>query len=328
MGRRAFTLIEILVSLMILSIVSTAMLGILLTATELYQRGQASRSAHDELVAVTAALEDDLTRLVPERDGGWLRARVRLNNGGMAVSLLVTGADIGRVAVANNRIEGRRRLVVWWVDDIDRLRRLEVDEPVPQRMEGGTMETRTEAFQRVVNNLGLDIATTGTVMTTGCLFFSMVVSFSDAPRQFKLLWEPGPPPLFDPNLLPDLASGLYDRHQHGFPESLAVRMILTGGGRFAPQGFVVRDDGLRIRIAGVRAYPTIPGSLARIGDGANSEWVAYRSGGPGILDTPDGIVSLGRDRLYSQRPSPSHQWPVQTPVRFGQLVTLVRAAPR
>lgn len=323
-----FTLIEILVSLMIFSVVSGAMLGILLTATELYRRGQASRAAHDELVAVTAALEDDLRRLVPERDGGWLRARVLLPNGGMAVSLLITGADIGRVEVSgSNRVIGRRRLVVWWIDDQDRLRRHEEDEPVP-----GAAQTRAAAFQSVVTNLPLlSNPNFGVVMTTGCLHFSMVVSFApDAaagvtPRTFAANWEP----LNDLQLLPDPASGLFDRHDHGFPESLAVRLILTGGGRFAPQGFVVRDESDRIRIAGVRAYPTIPGSLARIGSGADSEWVAYQSGGPGVLDVrADTALGTGRERLYSTPAPAAVAGADPLPVRFGQLVTLVRSAPR
>lgn len=319
--RRGFTLIEILVSLMILSVVSTAMLGILLTATELYRTGQASRAAHDELVAITAALEDDLARLVPERDGGWLRARVRLNNGGMAVSMLVTGADVGRVEVSSNRIVGRRRMVVWWVDQLDRLRRHETDEPVAV-----APQTREDAFTTAVTTLPLDVLTFGNVMTTGCLHFSLVASMPDMPRDITKHWEPTD----DAGLLPDptMPDPTYDRHVDGFPETVAIRLVLTGGGRFAPEGIVVRDEGTSIRIAGVRSYPTIPGSFARIGAGANSEWVAYRSGGPAVLDvSSDALAGTGRQRLYSGTASPpAGGGPM--PVRFGQLVTLVRSVPR
>jgi len=331
-GRQGFTLIEILVSLMILSIVSVAMLGILLTATELYRRGQASRSAHDELVAVAAAMDHDIARIVPGRDGGWMRARVifGFNHGGMVVSMLTTTADLAGIKVINsNEVTGRRHIVIWWINDQDELRRHELDEPLPTGA-----QTRAQAFAAALpNQNNLNDPDYGKVMTTGCLHFSLVASMADQPRKYSQNWDPGfdtstvqPVPSPDPATIPVI----YDRHDYGaMPETVAIRLILTGGGRFAPRGFVVRDDTDTIRIAGVRSYPTIPGSLARIGTGTDSEWVSYRSAGPGVLDVSETLdMVTGRARLYSTSyPRPTGAEP-KAPIRFGQLVTMVRGIPR
>jgi len=328
MGRRAFTLIEILVSLMILSIVSVAMLGILLTATELYRRGQASRAAHDELVAVAAALDDDLSRIIPERDGGRLRAKVSFNHGGMVLSMLTTVADQAGVEVnsTSNAVTGRRRVVIWWGNDRDELRRNEYDEPSIDLINYPN-DTREAAFIRALPDAtALSDSLYGKIMTTGCLHFSVVASMADQPRKHTLGWDPQR----DPALLPDINTLLYDSYDYtAMPETIAIRLMLTGGGRFAPKGFIVSDDTDTIRIAGVRSYPTIPGSLARIGTGTDSEWVSYRSAGPGVLDvstSPDMIT--GRAKLYSVAyPFPGPNEP-RAPIQFGQLVTMVRGIPR
>jgi len=57
--------------------------------------------------------------------------------------------------------------------------------------------------------------------------------------------------------------------------------------------------------------------------------VSYRSAGPGVLDVSETLdMVTGRARLYSTSyPRPTGAEP-KAPIRFGQLVTMVRSIPR
>ena len=68
--RAGFTLVEILVSLMIFSIVSLAMLGILLASTNIFRFGEFGRASTDEAVSTLAILDEDVRHMVPGRDNG------------------------------------------------------------------------------------------------------------------------------------------------------------------------------------------------------------------------------------------------------------------
>ncbi len=99
-ARSGFTLVEILISIMIFVVVSGAMIGILLIGTDLFRRGEASRAANDETVAVVGTIEDDLKHMVPAADGGWFYAEVLPNglgngwaNGDCFVAFLITNPD-------------------------------------------------------------------------------------------------------------------------------------------------------------------------------------------------------------------------------------------
>ena len=99
-----------------------------------------------------------------------------------------------------------------------------------------------------------------------------------------------------------------------------MTVALTGGGRFAAQGFVVADGGATIRIGGIKALPTIPGSMVRIGD----EWVGYSGYSNGTLDcatTSDPLVGRG------QRRSTSSTHAAKTLVRLAHTYSLVRDLP-
>lgn len=65
-----FTLAEVLVSVLIFLILSGAMFGIFLSATNLYREGEFSRSSNDESQIVANLLEADIARAVPEHAGG------------------------------------------------------------------------------------------------------------------------------------------------------------------------------------------------------------------------------------------------------------------
>lgn len=72
--RCAFTLTEILVSLLIFSIVSLAMIGILITSTNIFRSGEFGRAATDEAVAALGVIDEDLRRMIPGHDNGFFYA--------------------------------------------------------------------------------------------------------------------------------------------------------------------------------------------------------------------------------------------------------------
>ena len=92
-NRRGFTLIEIMVSLMIFIVVSGAMVGIMLMSSELFRRGEFSRAANDEVVAVLGAVSDDLNHLVPETGDGWFFAGVPTASGNTLVAYTTAGQN-------------------------------------------------------------------------------------------------------------------------------------------------------------------------------------------------------------------------------------------
>ena len=93
-NRAGFTLVEIMVSLMIFVVVSGAMVSIMMMSSELFRRGEFSRSANDETIAVLGAVNDDLSHLVPESGDGWFYAGVPTRSGNTMVSFTTRGQHI------------------------------------------------------------------------------------------------------------------------------------------------------------------------------------------------------------------------------------------
>jgi len=138
--RAAFTLIEILVSILIFSIVSVAMVGILLTSTNIFRAGEYGRASTDEAVATLGVLDDDLKRMVPARDGGYFYAQLHtfnpynaaaptsptLGNGNCAVAFVISQPVPDQVQ-ANNAAQatsnlvpgaGAHLLVIYYVESV------------------------------------------------------------------------------------------------------------------------------------------------------------------------------------------------------------------
>lgn len=127
--RFGFTLVEIMVSLMIFVVVSGAMVGIMLMSSELFRRGEFSRSANDEVVAVLGAVSDDLNHLVPETGDGWFFAGIPSRSGNTLVAFTTAGQNPDGIGA---RGQNSRSLVGMWVeekvDDEPRLRRIVLDD--------------------------------------------------------------------------------------------------------------------------------------------------------------------------------------------------------
>ena len=142
--RSGFTLIEIMVSLMIFVVVSGAMVSILMISSDLYRRGEFSRSANDETIAVLGAVSDDLNHLVPENSDGWFFAGsptpsghpvptangIRApSSGNTLVAFTTAGQSPDGIGA---RGQNARSLVGLWVEEIPqeepRLRRIVLDD--------------------------------------------------------------------------------------------------------------------------------------------------------------------------------------------------------
>ena len=71
-----------------------------------------------------------------------------------------------------------------------------------------------------------------------------------------------------------------ETYQKTFPNAVRLNLILSGSERFSKSGQLAsnlpNDDKINsFRIAGIETIPASPGSLIRIGDSINAEWVGY-----------------------------------------------------
>lgn len=321
--RRAFTLVEILVSIAIFAVAATLMFGALFGATEVFRRGEAARQAGDEATAVIAALQEDLARAVPIRlrDGvpagewGRIRAEVLGAAGNCHLRLVIEAPDRSQVrwegSGASATVVGVRQRVDWFVDD------------------NGTADPADDELVREVQDLGDGgqvIASTlrSEVITRGCLHFGVwaevaqahrIVAASPAGPDFR--WESSDP---DEEVVPFRArpfdTGTFETQINAYPQPDAIRisLVLTGGGRFATRGTLVQADGADWRITGITALPTIGGSLLRVG----GEWIRYGGFRGGVL----------REVQPAQLRSQAGARARGDPVLVGQAFSLVVALPR
>lgn len=309
--RLGFTIIEILVSITIFVVSATIMLGALFGSTEVFRRGEASRQAGDEATAVIAALQEDLSRAVPVRlrDGkpaaewGYIYASVDQAvsgteaysaAGNCLLKLVIENPDRSQVrwlgSGTSATIIGVRQRVVWFVDDMSTADPTD-DELVREAYDlndGGALvdsDTSTTA---------IDPFTTQ-VVTRGVLHFGVWAEMAQvqAHRQVSsgsngpdFGWEAdtvlpyGKTPSYptamalDTSNTVNAATTFYPQ-----PDALRISLVLTGGGRFATRGTLVQAGGTDWRIAGIKALPTVSGSLLRVGD----EWIRYGDFRGGLL---------------------------------------------
>jgi type II secretory pathway pseudopilin PulG len=344
-ARRGFTLIEILISIMIFIVVSAAMVGILMIATELFRRGEFSRAANDETVAVIGTIEDDLKHLVPSADGGWLYSSVLRNGtGNCMIAFAIANPDPTQIGSDGSN---SRLLVMYWVDAQDQLRR---------GMSPLVINNGDPTGQTCKTNFVLTIGANGTgagpggmnsdnrVITRGCLHFGVwLANMGDPTAPVPL--QPAPasgidwerrdagahgsvlapwigqdydtdievsPPTIPPTYVP-------------MPTAMRLSLVLTGGGRFAPRGSLISDTGTELRVSGIGALSTAPGAMIRIDPGAAggagpAEWLGYTNvTGERILTSSD---------LRGARRTASGTHAKGDLVRIGQTYSIVRSFPQ
>lgn len=307
--RSAMTLVEVMVALMIFTVVGGAMVTILLLATDIYRRGEFSRGANDEAITVLGALNQDIDHLIPPSAGGWFFAKKIDEAGGCLVAFTIsldtsirlndtfTGVEqTNRVVNANATNQtamqagniSSRQIVAWWVDDRDRNRPLYRD-TLPWDPQVSDPDTIYDKVRNLSGSgsLGTNANNqeTKVVVTYGCLHFGTWLSFDSSdptnyPRRRDLTrWEDGDTPL------PPTTSRPYDSAARNdndppppAPTALRISLALTGGtvdggGKYAPQGRVIDDDGRnKLRVTGIKGLPLAEGAnYLRI----EQEWLRY-----------------------------------------------------
>lgn len=267
MIRRGFTLLEIMVSLLIFSVVSLALIGVLSAAVKLFRAGESSRAANDETIAALAQLDDDLKRIVPAADGGFLYTKTKATNGhsagNMVLAFKIRNPDGGTI---DEKGVKARLVVVWWVGDDGTLNRR------------SDTAADSDANTATVSELDVAKAIYGNPqpIANGCLYFGLDLSEDLTPRP-DLAWSTHVPlSTVTYSTEPIIAGSTPDP----FPAALRVTLTLTGGSRNVVHGRVIRDEGGDLRITGVGQVPIAPGSMARIGDPTNPantdvEWITY-----------------------------------------------------
>jgi hypothetical protein len=366
--RSGFTLVEILISIMIFVVVCGAMIGILLIGTDLFRRGEFSRAANDETVAVVGTIEDDLKHMVPAADGGWFYAEVIPNglgngwaNGDCFLAFLITNPDpsliqhdgsYSRLKVAYGCYQGQIQRVT---------QALTTSINDPQGMQDIT--NFVASMPSYISNTGGNAIaapppvgipgvpagpppTYTTTVTSGCLYFGVYVLINGNPS-------------FPPPTTPLMANGIplgidwealggaygtvlppwagqpaYDTNvQQGIgqanlpmPSVLRLSVVLTGGSRFAPRGQVISDNTTTLRISGLGALPTSPGSMLRVdaAGGGSTEWIAYSNVSSTMANGT--VISCPQPRSMRRTPSTIHNR--GDLVQVGQTYSIVRTLPQ
>jgi prepilin-type N-terminal cleavage/methylation domain-containing protein len=329
-----FTLIEILVSIAIFLVVSVAMVTVLFLSTELFRQGEFSRSASDESITVLGTIENDLKRMLPPADGGFIYSKVLSDGSGNCLVAFSIRREITRVG------DAQQQLVVYWVDStVDRnLHRhaydlvgtsADNDTTVPL---GGTLPNGVKEQARRLNESN---TTEGVILTKGCLYlgawfanqFDYNLNRPVLQTDFDPDWEnvgnngyvnlPPTGTPFDtdptsPAVIPDQ-----------FPSALRISITLTGGGRFGPKGTLatnMADATAQFSIVGVKAIPTVPGSCLKIGN----EWIAYSDVNKGLITCDASRPNAGRG--FRRSTATAHTRPAE--VFFGRTYNLIRTLSR
>jgi type II secretory pathway component PulJ len=343
----AFTLAEILVSILIFSIVSLAMVTILLTSTNLFRAGEHARASTDEAVAALGALDEDLKRLLSEREGGFFfcglhswdqAAHAKLPfNGDCRICFTINSAN---QALVDRSGRSSRQLVMYWVEKVDK-----------------DLPTEDDVLYRAVSPIAADAGMTSDldvllretepsavaeqpiggrfappeVVAHRCLHFGAWISGELERRRSANDWtqdkdgDPIPP---DPSPTGKDYSSLPmtpGAQPNPFPAAIRFTLTLSAGHRatassgYGSGGYVVSDNGSdTIRVTGLGAVPTVVGAAVRIDD----EWIQYTDYVGGALK-----IDTARGGLRGARRSTPATHDARARVLIGQTYALARAFP-
>lgn len=325
-----FTLVEILVSILIFSVVSVAMVTILLTSTNIFRAGQYGRASTDEAVAAMAAIDEDLKRMVPPRDGGFVysilhhfdpaAAVARVNGNCFLAFMIATGAE------TTQRGRSGRKLVVYWVetvapgtgDEDEVLYRAVAPVAADSGLAGNPRESDVVAVYYNDPHALPAGWEAPTVVARRCLHFGAWISSDVERRAAADDWTQsvaGTPirPYTDPGGPKDYCTEAAGATPAD-PPPTAIRITLSlAAGRYAPRGIVIDDTSAGIRIAGLPSVPLQAGAMVRIED----EWIAYSDFSGGRL------ITLPRPALRSATAVHGRN----APVRIGQMYAVARIFP-
>lgn len=343
MRHAGFTLLEVLIGVLIFSIVSVAMIGVLVGAVRIFRGGESARAAHDEAVAVLAQLDEDIARMVPQGDGGFFYLRVRDNDvtdstftadplKSMVLAFKIRNPDAQAATTDASGVtpdttsSGSRLIVTWWVDNNGWLNR--VAEPSTEWQQDPLNR------QREITQVAAALGGAGNHLSANCLYFGADLSLdqelpaaAQGPGDAGLSVRPG---LAWDGCLP-VGTNKYCTEPsaanpdgfHPFPRAIRIAVTLTGGSRNQLLGSIVRDTATGIRITGVGQVPLGMNALARIGDAAsgNVEWVRYDQ-------ATGGVLTLAGSRPESVRRTVPATHSPGDPIIFGKTYAMVRSLPR
>jgi len=187
--RTGFTLIEVLMSLMVLSIISLAMFGILNTATKIFRSAEFGKAANDEAMAIFSLLEADLNQAISPSDGGHFYAKVipwkdGTNNGTVYDGSCMIGWTIPnpdqerwRYDDPNDKKDLKRardaKAVFWW---LRRVLRHHDNNQIDENDAGGRDRVGYELRRAVTRDIDQPPSTenaAGDLITTNCLHFGV-----------------------------------------------------------------------------------------------------------------------------------------------------------
>ncbi len=321
--RRAFTLIEVMVSIMIFSVMSIAMVGVFSAATSLFRAGESARAASDEATAVMAMLDDDLKRMVAPQDGGFFFTKANMPNtttpgGNMVLSFKIRNPDPGAV---DERGIGARLIVLYWVDHDATTNSWDLHRATATAADSDGSTGSTAEFP-VMSNIYTTANATDSVVARGCLYFGIDLSTpSSAGTRTLLNWSACEP----------TAGTRYCTEASGanpalpYPDAFRISLSITGGNRFGAKGTLILDDGSGIRVAGIKQVPIFGEAVARIDDPetGKAEWIGYDGFTAGKMTFGGGDV---RRDLRRTTHTTAHLRGV--PVYVCPTFTLVRSLPR
>lgn len=327
--RSAMTLVEIMVALMILTVVGGAMVGILLLSTDIYRRGEFSRSANDEAIAVLGTLEEDLDHLISPSGGGWFYSRIPdgtppgTSDGNCLLAFTasidssIQLKDDFTGLESTNTHASSRQVILWGIANKSLYRKAFPWDP-----------KNPDAILDIIRNSSFNISSTTPVeITKGCLHFGTWLSFDSAELLYHRRqnttgvpdWENSTKPLL-PTLAYayDSAIPLSSGALPPTPQALRISLTLTGGGSHYPRGTFISDTGTEMRVSGLKGLSTIPGTnYLRIGD----EWIQYTDIN-GIKFTYD--PATGRGARRSTQSTHTRNDPVETGIHYSLVRSLTR----
>jgi type II secretory pathway component PulJ len=285
-------LIEILISILIFSVVSLAMVTILLTATNLFRSSERARTASDLALVALSQLDDDFRYMVPPGQHGFFAAEVptyQNGDGNCLVAFRILQPD--RTLVDNNGGDVRQ-LVCWTV-----INGVLYRGSCPTSSTQTDFDVLTSLYTYMINNTannGQNRPLGGVEqvreMARGCLHFGVWISSNGLRRTKDRAWTNAADAANDP--LPPFAAIAPAGSTPGafyctvpdietppitpdpFPESVHISMIL-GGGTYAPHGTLIQDNGDSLMVAGIGQFPFGPGAKVKI----DNEWIGIT--GPG-----------------------------------------------
>jgi prepilin-type N-terminal cleavage/methylation domain-containing protein len=315
MRRAAFTLTEVLVALMILSVVSVAMVLTLNTAVRIYRAGEASRAANDQAIAILSRLEQDLDGMLPPAPvtvdpstgsvyrpttGGWIYAAVNSDSSGdCRVAWTIRNPERGKVTSDGKYSE----TVVMWRRIGDALHRVGND-----IVSDGVTER---------SNVQAPDPSGGDKIADGVLYLGAWIAIQELDnRAFDPSNDGWDRTDNDASVFPPSLEATYNTQDSvaPYPSALRIAVILNGGTASAPTGTLrtaIDGEATTITIAGLSQIPV--SGYIQVG----TEWMR-------IIGAQGAQRNVERGALRST----PNSHPAGERVRTGSLWSLVRAVPK